>query len=126
MPNEQRARSLISRGLQKRERKVAVIEGDTSKVEAIDKKLAEPPTAAIDTARDEQRRRLVGKGYDHLQGAEITALRARMAAAASAEAPKPASANQKIANGLKARKTPSRHDESFIPDWSSQGGIRRP
>ena len=117
----------ISRGLAQRQRRRAVIEGDTAKVEAIDKRLAAPapPVAAREAGRDDQRRRLVGKGYDHLQGPEIAALRARMAAAASGDTPKPASAHQKIANGLKARKNPSRHDESFIPDWSSQGGIRR-
>ena len=125
MPNEQRARSLINRGLLQRERKVAVMEGDTVKVEAIDKKLTAPPTAAIDTARDQQRRRLVGRGYDHLVGPEITALRARMAAAASVTPATPSSGSQMIANGLKARKSTSRHDESFIPNWAEQGGIRR-
>ena len=125
MANEQRAVSLINRGLQQRARKIAVMEGDTAKVEAIDKKLAATPTAASDTARDQQRRRLVGKGYEHLAGPEITALRARMAAAASVTPAAPSSGSQMIANGLKARKSTSRHDESFIPNWAEQGGIRR-
>lgn len=116
---------LIRRGLQQRQRRLALAVGDTAKVEAIDKALAARPTAANDTARENQRRRLVGKGYDHLQGPEIAALRLRMAAAGSATPAAPTSANQKIANGLKARKAPSHHDESFIPDWSEQGGIRR-
>ena len=119
--------SLIARGLAQRERRRAVIEGDTAKVEAIDRKLAAPPApiAARDAARENQRRRLIGNGYDHLQGPEIAALRLRMVAAGLATSAAPTSANQKIANGLKARKASSRHDESFIPDWSSQGGIRR-
>lgn len=116
---------LIFRGLKQRQRRAALAVGDTATVEAIDKKLAAQPTAARDTAREEQRRRIVGKGYDHLQGPEIAALRLRMSAASSTEPVAPSSANQKIANGLKVRKNPSRHDESFIPDWSSQGGIRR-
>lgn len=125
MPNEQRARTLIGRGLQQRERKIAVRDGDTDKVAEIDKKLTAPPTATRDAARDEQRRRLVGKGYDHLTGPEISGLRLRMSAAASVTPAAPSGANQMIANGLKARKNPSRNDESFIPDWASQGGIRR-
>ncbi len=75
---------LIRRGLQQRQRRAALAVGDTAKVEAIDKALAARPTAANDTARENQRRRLIGKGYDHLQGPEIAALRLRMAAAGSA------------------------------------------
>lgn len=125
MANSQRARTLINRGLQQSARKIAVMEGDTATVEAIDKKLAAPPTAAIDTAREAQRRRLIGKGYDHLVGPEIAALRARMATAASVTPAAPSSGSQMIANGLKARRSPSRDDESFIPNWAEQGGIRR-
>ena len=116
--------SLIARGLRARQRRVAVAAGETAVVADIDKKLAAPASPAVVTA-DAKRKRLVGNGYTTMDGPEMAALRARMTAAASGEAPKPATANQMISNGLKARKNPSRHDESFIPDWSSQGGLRR-
>lgn len=116
--------TLIARGLLARRRRAAVAAGDTNAVAEIDKKLA-PPVSPVVVATDAKRKRLVGNGYTAMDGPEMAALRARMDAAASGEAAKPASANQKIANGLKARKNASRHDESFIPDWSAQGGLRR-
>lgn len=114
----------ITRGLLARRRRAAVAAGETSTVADIDKRLAAPVSPAV-AANDAKRKRLVGDGYTTMDGPEMAALRARMTAAAAGEAPKPATGSQLIANGLKARKNPSRHDESFIPDWSSQGGIRQ-
>lgn len=117
------ANKLIQRGLLQRQRKKALAEGDADQVAAIDKRLVAP--TAVEAAQEDQIRSLIGDGFDDLDGPEMTELRGLMEAAPEL-ADKAASPEQMISNGLKKRRgARSRPDESFIPDWANQGGIRR-
>lgn len=115
----------IRRGLLARQRRAAVAQGDTQRVADLDKQIAAPVADPATVATEGVRKRLVGGGYAHLDGPEISALRASMTEAGKIEPPASSTATQKISAGLAARTAAKRHDESFIEDWPTQGGIRR-
>ena len=120
--------SLIKSGLLKSKRRRMVAEGASPEaLAAIDKQLAdlEKPPSAAKVAQDATIRSLIGDGFDHLDGPEMTELRKRICAAEERVDPvAPSGSRAKIVAGLKARQSKGR-DDTHIPNWETEASLRR-